>query len=753
MGDKIIDFINAKKYNVVICILYLCLIIKFTIVGYSITGNVWGTSIKYIILSYCIIGLLRYGISYFADYCKSYSRTNGNQLLKRVFSISAIFFALTIYSERSSFVDFIYDLQKNFIDLVSVNNVDMKMVSKVFLVGIPLFLVILSFMIKKHLEVVISASLFIGLIVLDNLGYKRSVDKIIIMFILFNLIIFGFKRMHREKEHTQKYRYNIVTIVSVALIVAILGNYFSLDYKGLKESIGGSKAIINSKNVTGLYDSSGKIGGPISLDEKLAFKYSFPNGVTDGVTYFTADTDDYYTGVGWKKSSFKKEINLEKFKKSITVSNKYKNDVEIYPEEEVKGILLTPSYSYNITSVNKHLDPSYDQSRGVFEIKKDNGNSYDVEFIDDAFFQQYPYENESKYKKRVSNFLHQYFEEKDNIEMFQMYTQLPATITKRTKDLVYDITKNCKYDYERVEAIRRYLTLHYTYSLNPPNVPEGKEVVDYFLFDEKIGYCVYFATAMTVMCRIAGIPARFVRGFKDSYTIKKENTLYELNNKDSHAWCEVFVDTNLYNGSNKDETWVISDATATPNEYSMKHVNEEQKRLNDNESFVYDGSNKKPKSQQANFNPYSNMSHNYMDRYKNMNTNNAQPKGYSKLMIIGVVLLILLLLCFIRILWIIIKNTHIRKNKEISKLYVQSLKLASFAGYRKSSLETDLEFASNISHPEINEIMLKTVKEMNGQYYGGYENKSHDTESFQRLKAIVKRKGKFNYYLKTFFHY
>lgn len=328
-----------------------------------------------------------------------------------------------------------------------------------------------------------------------------------------------------------------------------------------------------------------------------------------------------------------------------------------------------------------------------------------------------------------------------------MYTQLPATITKRTKDLVYDITKDCKYDYERVGAISKYLTLHYTYSLNPPNVPEGKEVVDYFLFDEKIGYCVYFATAMTVMCRIAGIPARFVRGFKDSYTVKRKNTVYEVNNKDSHAWCEVFISDNKY------ETWSAIDVTATPNEYSMKHVNEEQRRLSNYTTFLYDGSNNKPKSQQANFNPYSNMSHNEMDRYKNMNTNNEQSKGYSKLVIIGIVLLILLLLCLIRILWIVIKNIHIRKNKKTSKLYFQSLKLASFAGYRKSPLETDLEFASKISHPEINEIMLKTVKEMNRQYYGGYENKSHDIESFQRLKVIVKRKGKFNYYLNTFFHY
>jgi hypothetical protein len=55
------------------------------------------------------------------------------------------------------------------------------------------------------------------------------------------------------------------------------------------------------------------------------------------------------------------------------------------------------------------------------------------------------------------------------------------------------------------------------------------------------GYCTYFASAMTVMLRTQGIPARYVTGF--AMPVKQEeNGTYIIRENCAHAWCEVYFD-------------------------------------------------------------------------------------------------------------------------------------------------------------------------------------------------------------------
>ncbi|MFO7552136.1 MAG: transglutaminase-like domain-containing protein, partial [Haliea sp.] len=61
-------------------------------------------------------------------------------------------------------------------------------------------------------------------------------------------------------------------------------------------------------------------------------------------------------------------------------------------------------------------------------------------------------------------------------------------------------------------AIQSYLR-KFSYSLDIPQPPEDDDVIDYFLFDLQKGYCDYFASAMVVMARAIGIPARLVIGY------------------------------------------------------------------------------------------------------------------------------------------------------------------------------------------------------------------------------------------------
>lgn len=122
-------------------------------------------------------------------------------------------------------------------------------------------------------------------------------------------------------------------------------------------------------------------------------------------------------------------------------------------------------------------------------------------------------------------------------EMTKQYCTLGASVTPRTKDLAVSLTKNCISDYEKVMAVQKYLEENYHYNLNPPMTPKGEDLVDYFLFESRVGYCVHYATAMTVLLRAAGVPARFVCGFVSP---QKQGDTFVVRNSQAHAWVEVY---------------------------------------------------------------------------------------------------------------------------------------------------------------------------------------------------------------------
>lgn len=83
----------------------------------------------------------------------------------------------------------------------------------------------------------------------------------------------------------------------------------------------------------------------------------------------------------------------------------------------------------------------------------------------------------------------------------------------------------------------------FTYSLDVPEVPSDREFVQWFL-EQKSGYCTYFATALTVLCRQAGIPARYVEGYILPSVKGEPGEQYRrtLTGRQAHAWTEIWLD-------------------------------------------------------------------------------------------------------------------------------------------------------------------------------------------------------------------
>lgn len=124
-------------------------------------------------------------------------------------------------------------------------------------------------------------------------------------------------------------------------------------------------------------------------------------------------------------------------------------------------------------------------------------------------------------------------------EELQVHLALPATVTERTRQLAAELTGGLDSPYAKAQAIEAYLRT-YTYDLAVGDPPESvTDVVDYFLFDSKRGYCDYYATAFVVLARVAGLPARFATGFAPGAWDPRTST-WVVTEAEAHSWPEVY---------------------------------------------------------------------------------------------------------------------------------------------------------------------------------------------------------------------
>jgi hypothetical protein len=120
----------------------------------------------------------------------------------------------------------------------------------------------------------------------------------------------------------------------------------------------------------------------------------------------------------------------------------------------------------------------------------------------------------------------------------ERYLALPRSVPARVHDLTREITEGAATAYDKAKAIEAYLRT-YPYDLGVPAPPEDQDVADYFLFDLKKGYCDYYATAMVVLARASGLPARFVSGYA-SGSYDAPNAQYVVRELHAHSWAEVY---------------------------------------------------------------------------------------------------------------------------------------------------------------------------------------------------------------------
>ena len=136
------------------------------------------------------------------------------------------------------------------------------------------------------------------------------------------------------------------------------------------------------------------------------------------------------------------------------------------------------------------------------------------------------------------------------------YLLLPENFMPELAALVEEITEGLTHD-EKITEIMRFLSPpEFTYSLYA--LPYGRDALERFIFEYRRGNCEYFASAMGVMLRMAGIPARLVTGYFGG-TYNRAGGYYIVLERNAHVWVEAWDDAA--------GVWVRHDPTPPSEEY------------------------------------------------------------------------------------------------------------------------------------------------------------------------------------------
>lgn len=133
------------------------------------------------------------------------------------------------------------------------------------------------------------------------------------------------------------------------------------------------------------------------------------------------------------------------------------------------------------------------------------------------------------------------------------YTGLPGHLQEQVYQLAKDACEGAATPYDKAYAIQTYLSRSFRYTLDVDPQPENLDFVSTFLLSTGEGYCTHFASTMTVLCRMVGLPARYVEGYLAE---PDESDHAYVTGMHAHAWTEVY-----FSGFG----WLTFDATPAQN--------------------------------------------------------------------------------------------------------------------------------------------------------------------------------------------
>lgn len=338
----------------------------------------------------------------------------------------------------------------------------------------------------------------------------------------------------------------VLAIISLGIFVSSVGIFFGFPRVGLGYFAESSRSGVQ---MSGFSDSV-QLGshGVIRDNPSVALRVTFPDGRPSNVDtlHWRVITFDAYDGSGWERTLDDSTRSLPNRRGRYDLSSLYtpaSRDIEprerpasvqIYSEPLDKNLLPTLWRTHSVTLPPSMRDTMpMNPRQGAIRadaygdlhhtVSSDIGIPYSVEVWGRPSREEL---------RRVSAPI-----PTDSPEI-QPYLQLPE-MSERFISLTERVTGQAEAPYGVAEQVAQHLRSNYSYTTDLPEVDPEKPI-DSFLFETQRGHCEYYATAMVLMLRQAGIPARLVNGFLGGRWNDVGDYL-AVRQGDAHSWVEVLV--------------------------------------------------------------------------------------------------------------------------------------------------------------------------------------------------------------------
>lgn len=268
-----------------------------------------------------------------------------------------------------------------------------------------------------------------------------------------------------------------------------------------------------------------EVGGSIEPSKDLVMRVT-----TDDVTvlpewelreagpkhYWRQTTYDRYTGSGWQNSG----LSLKKYRANEPLAPRPQKSIQVW---QFFDIVKPEGFLYAINqpaSLDQEVTAQLRADGDLAAISLPSNRYSIISWVPEVGVRDLQTASE-EYPSWV-----------------RRYLEAPLTVPDRVKELAKEVTQGMETPYDKAKAIESYLRT-FPYTTTVTKAPAERDVVDYFLFELKRGYCDHFSTAMAVMARSVGVPARVAVGYATG-SLEPELGEYVVLEKDAHAWVEVY---------------------------------------------------------------------------------------------------------------------------------------------------------------------------------------------------------------------
>ena len=256
--------------------------------------------------------------------------------------------------------------------------------------------------------------------------------------------------------------------------------------------------------------------------------------------YLRGSVLELYDGGNWRRSVVTRVPLSERimhYQPYTTLRNRGSQRNETWDRQyeiTMRGVsdgpvyLFAPWRTVELRIGSESMRIGYDFNRGIF-LKDGIGGSfsYDVRSVNEAYSDV-----------QIAD---------DVVRSSTVPTSIDPAIAELAREVLTEVgaepdpaVRPIAMDASVVRVLEMHLRTHYQYTLDAQPVPNGEDATSWFLFERQMGHCEYYASALTLMCRSVGIPARVVTGYiaSDFNPVTEQYVVRESN---AHAWVEAEI--------------------------------------------------------------------------------------------------------------------------------------------------------------------------------------------------------------------